>query len=213
MAGASEGSTEAEGIWARRIGGENPKSRQAKNTDARSITKVQRMLAPAAVFVAVVAGGGTVGVAVDTTMLTIGAGLGVIVVGVTVDASKAGIVCGYLVAVVAHRFVVRNRKVGVVKGGAEPTGGGVARVARCWIAGSNVVGHTATESLCTGPSGLMAAIAGGVGSSEAVIIVNVASGARGFGGVQVRAGEGPARSCVVERAGIPRRGVVASGAE
>ena len=69
-----------------------------------------------------------------------------------VDASKAGVVGGNLVAVVADRTVMRNREVGVVEGGAEPTGGGVASVASGWIAGSDVIRDSATESLCAGPS-------------------------------------------------------------
>ena len=199
--------------WANRLGGRIPKKRQAKNANARSQTEVERMLAPAAVLVAVVASGGAVGITVDSAVLTVRSGLGVIVVGMAVDTSKAGVVGGNLVAVVAHGFVMRDREVGVIESGAEPTGGGVASVAGSWIACREVIRDTAAESLCADPSSLMATVASGVRSGEAVIVVDVASGAGSFSGVQVRAGERPAGGGVIKGAGIPRSSVVAGGAE
>jgi len=59
------------------------------------------MLAPAAVLVAVVAGGGSVAIAVHVRVSLIGLGLLVRSLGVAVDAGEAGVVGGDLVAVVA----------------------------------------------------------------------------------------------------------------
>ena len=102
--------------WANTLGGR----RQAKNANARSQTEVERMLAPAAVLMAIVASGGAVGITVDSAVLTVRSSLGVIVVGMAVDTSKAGVVGGNLVAVVAHGLVMRDGKIGVIESGAEP---------------------------------------------------------------------------------------------
>ena len=200
-------------VWANRLEGRIPKKRQAKNANARSQTEVERMLAPAAVLVAVVASGGTVGITVDSTVLTVRSSLSVIVVGMAVDTSKAGVVGGNLVAVVAHGLVMRDGEVGVIESGAEPTGGGVASVAGSWIACREVIRDTAAESLRADPSSLVATVASSVRSGEAVIVVDVASGAGSFSGVQVCAGERPAGGGVIKGAGIPRGCVVAGGAE
>lgn len=75
---------------------------------------------------AVVAGGGAVGITVYATVLIVGLGLLVSRPGVAVDAAKTGVVANDLVAIVADRLVVRFREIGVVKGCAKPTGGVVA---------------------------------------------------------------------------------------
>src|SRR3974390_2257786 len=133
-----------ESVCADARGDKKLNKRQAKNTNAGSKTKLERILAPAAVLVAVVANGGAVGVPVDTAVLTVGTRLGVIVVGVAIDASKAGEIGGNLVAVVADRTMVRNREVvGVIKSSAEPAGGVVATgsVASGWESRGAVIGY------------------------------------------------------------------------
>src|SRR5690349_6182156 len=102
--------------------------RPAKETHARSNTKIGRILAPAAILVAGVAGGGAVTITANSLMDTVRLSLLVRRRCVAVDAGEAGVVRGNLVAVVAHRAVVRNREIGVVECGAEPTGGRVASV-------------------------------------------------------------------------------------
>ena len=72
-------------------------------------------------------------VGVDGLRLLVGRGR------VTVDAGKAGIVGGDLMAIVADRAVVRNGEVGVIEGGAEPTGCRVTRVAGGGITRSDMV--------------------------------------------------------------------------
>ncbi len=190
-----------------------PKKRQAKNTNAGSKTKLERILAPAAVLVAVVANGGAVGVPVDTAVLTVGTRLGVIVVGVAVDASKAGKIGRYLVAIVADRTMVGNREVrGVVEGSTEPAGGVVATrsVASGRESRRDVIGYAAAQGLCAVPIGKVTAVARRVGRGEAVIIADVALSTSGFG--QMRAGESPTGGAVIERSRIPSRSVVASAA-
>jgi hypothetical protein len=171
------------------------------------------MLAPAAVLVAVVAGGGGIGVTPNAAVLTIGAGLGVKVVGMAVDAGEAGVVSRNLMAIVANRTVMRDGEVGVIESGAQPAGGGMAGITGRRVARCDVVRDTATESLGAGPRSLMAPIAGRVRGRKAVIVVDVAGGAGSLGRIRVRAGECPTGGGVVEGTGIPSRGVVASGAE
>ena len=64
--------------------------------------RMKRMLAPAAVFVAVVADGGAVAITVDTVVSIVGLRLLVGGLGVAVDASEAGVVGGNLMAVTAN---------------------------------------------------------------------------------------------------------------
>jgi len=73
------------------------------------------MLAPAAVFVAVVASRWAVAVTADSIVNVVGLGLLVRRLRVAVDAGEARVVGRNLVAVVAHRPVVRNREVRVIE--------------------------------------------------------------------------------------------------
>ncbi len=93
---------------------------------------------------AVVAGGGAVRVAINATVLSIGAGLGMIIVGMAVDTGKAGVIGGNLVAVVAHGLMMRDGEVRVIERSAEPRGGSVASFASGWITGSHVVRYGST---------------------------------------------------------------------
>ncbi len=98
----------------------------------------------------------------------------------------------------------------MIESSAEPVCSGVAGVASGGITRGDVVGDRTTESLRAVPIGEMATVASGVGRGEVVIVVEVA---RGAGSVHVRAGQSPASSGVVEHAGIPGHGVMASGTE
>ena len=121
-------------------------------------------------------------------------------------------------AVVADRAVVRDREIGVVECGAQPTGGRVAGVARLRVACRDVVRHRAAKRLRAEPCGLVASITGCVRRGQAVIVADVAIraarnlGSRG-GRHLVRAGERPTRGGVIKCSRIPRRGVMASGAK
>ena len=170
---------------------------------------MERILAPAAVLVTVVAGGGSVAIAVHIRVSLIGLRLLVRRLGVAVDAGEAGVVGGDLVAIVADRFVVRDREISMVESCAKPTGGGVASVASSRITGGDVIRDCTAKSLRAVPIGRMAAVTRGVRRGEGVVVVDVAQVA---GGRKVSAGERPTGGAVIERAGLPGRGVVASGA-
>ena len=126
---------------------------------------------------AVVAGGGAVGITVYAIVDVVGLRLLMRRLRMAVDARKAAEVGGYLMAVVANRTVVRNRKERtVIESSAEP-GGGV--VATRGIAGGresrgNVIWHGATESLRTLPCCKVAAVAGGIRGGEGVVAIDVA---------------------------------------
>ena len=77
-------------------------------------------------------------------------------------------------AVVADRAVVRDRKIGVIECGAQPTGGRVAGVARLRVASRDVIRHRAAERLRAEPCGLVASITGCVRRSQAEIVADVA---------------------------------------
>ena len=168
------------------------------------------MLSPAAVLVAVVAGGGAVGVTVDALVSVIGARFLVSGFSVAIDAGEAGEIGGDLMAVVANRAMVRNREIrSVVKGGAEPAGGVVAAGS---IAGGgescgDVVRNGAAESLRAGPLRDMAAIAGGVGGGQGVVAadmtIRAGLNAAVGGGNNVTAGKRPAGGAVIEFAVSP----------
>ena len=174
--------------------------RPVRQAAARSKMSVERMLAPAAIFMAVVAGGGAVGITVDVGVSIVGLRLLVSSLCVAVDAGEAGVVGGNLVAIATNRAVVGNGEISVIESSAEPVCSGVAGVASGWISRRDVVRDRTTESLRAVPIGEMATVASRIGSSEAVIVVEVA---RGAGSVHVCAGQSPASSGVVEHAGIP----------
>src|ERR1700737_1071937 len=97
-----------------------------KKTDWKNAAEV-RMSDGAAIFVAVVAGGGAVGITVHAVVNIVGLRLLVRRLRMAVDARKVAEVRGDLVAVVANRTVVRNREEGsVIEGSAQPAGGVVA---------------------------------------------------------------------------------------
>ena len=167
---------------------------------------------------AVVAGCGAVTVAANALVSIVSLRLLVCRGGVAVDAGEARIVGRYLMAVVADRSVVRNWEVGVIEGCTEPACCVVAGIAGLRVASGNVIRNGAAQRLRTEPCGLVASIARGVRCGQAVIVADVAVGAgRDLGARGGRhlmgAGKGPACGAVIERAGIPRRGVVARGAK
>ena len=137
---------------------------------------------------------------------------------VAIDARKARIVRGNLVAIVAHRPVVRNREVRVIKRRTQPAGCRMAGVARGRVARRDVIGHGTAERLGAGPGSQVAAVTDGVGGGEVVIAVDVAVGAAndlrsGSGRHLVRPGECPSGAAVIELAVGPEHGVMAGGAE
>ena len=69
-------------------------------------------------------------------------------------------------AVVAHRAVMGNREVRVVKRRSEPAAGGVATIAGRWVSRCDVIRNRAAERLRTVPLRLVASIAGRVRRSE-----------------------------------------------
>ena len=87
-------------------------------------------------------------------------------VRMAIDAGKLGIVRRHLVAVSTDRVMVRDRKIGMVEGRAQPTRGCVAGIARCRISSSDVVRDRAAERLCAVPLREVASIAGRVRRSE-----------------------------------------------
>jgi len=174
-----------------------------------------RISASPAVFVAVVTGGGAVGIANYTAMLGIGVALRMRRSGVAVDAGETREVRGNLMAIVADRSMMRNREERpVIECGAQPTGSCVAAggVAGEWESSGNVIGDGATEGLRALPSGLMAAVAGGVCRGKRVVAIDVAGGAGRFGGIGVSAGQRPASGAVIEFPVGPEQRVMASGA-
>lgn len=144
--------------------------RQAKNANAGSKTKLERILAPT-VFVAVVAGRRGVRVAVNAAMLIVSFSLLVRSRSVAIDASEAGEIGRNLMAVVADRAMVRNGEVRVIKGSAEPAGRVVAtsRVAGGWEATGDVVRNGTAEGLRAGPLCDVAAVAGGIRGGQSVV--------------------------------------------
>ena len=165
-----------------------------------------------------VAGGGAVTVAALTLVYVVRLCLLVRRRRVAIDASKAGIVRRNLVAVVAHRAVVRNLEIGMVECGAKPAGGRVAGIACLWIARRDVIRHCPAKRLGAEPRSLVASVTIGVRRSQAEIVAHVAIRAgrdlrsRGWRHL-VRPRERPACGAVIKRPRIPRSGVVASGAE
>ena len=129
---------------------------------------------------------------------------------VAIDASEACVVGRNLVAVVADRTVMGNREIGVIERCAEPIGGGVASVTSGRISRGNMIWNAPAECLCAVPIGLMAAVTGGIRGRKAVIVIDMARGARRG---RVCAGKGPSGRGVIEHAGIPSDGIVASGAK
>lgn len=99
---------------------------------------------------------------------------------------------------------------GVVEGGISPSSCVVALGAeRSGEASGDVIGHIATESLRAVPIGLMAAVAIGIGGSQAVIVIDMALCARSGG---MCASESETGDAMIERGGIPADSGMAIGA-
>lgn len=107
----------------------------------------------------VVASSWAVAIALVALMDLVGAGLIVRAPRVAVDARKAGVVRGDLVAIAANRAIMRNAEKGVVKRRAEPTRGCVTARAGRWVSRRDMVWHAAAERLRTVPVGQVAAVA------------------------------------------------------
>lgn len=160
-----------------------------------------------------VAGGGPVAVSPDTVVDVIRLRLLVRRLRVAVDARKARVVRRNLMAIAAHRAVVRNREVSVVECRPQPTGGRVASVARLRIPGRDVVGHRSAQRLRAQPRRLVAPITSRVRRGQSVIVADVAI--RASCNLRprrrrhlMRAGQRPTGCAVVKRPGIPRHRVV-----
>jgi hypothetical protein len=121
-----------------------------------------RASAGPSVFMAVVAGGGAIDEIGDTCVLVRGRYLLMSGRGMAVDAGEGGIVRGDLVAIVADRVVMRNRKISVLESRVEPAYRRVATITGRRKARGDVIRDEPAESLRAVPIGLMAAIAGGV---------------------------------------------------
>src|SRR5277367_3292197 len=106
------------------------KTARARRDTAReklkSMEMERLMSATAAIFMAVVAGGGTVaetrdiGVARNLLRLSVKRG------GVAIDAGEAGVVGGDLVAITTNGTVMWNGEIRMVESCVQPSGGGVA---------------------------------------------------------------------------------------
>lgn len=180
--------------------------------------EVARILAVTTVLVAVVASSGAVDEIRNAVVLVGGGDLLVCAGGVAVDARKAGVVGGNLVAVIANGAVMGNGEIRVIECGVEPGCCGVAGVAGGGETGSDMVRDESAEGLRAVPVRLVAAVAGGVRGCEGIIVVHMAIGAgrdrgTGRGRHLVGASERPSGGAVVKLAVGPGDGVVASGAE
>ena len=87
-------------------------------------------------------------------------------VRMAIDACKLRVVGRNLMAVCAHRIVMRDREPGVIKGCSCPRRRRMAGVAGCGIAGRDVVRDRAAQGLRTVPIRLVASIAGRVRRGE-----------------------------------------------
>jgi len=204
------------GDWAFKRDGSAAKRSIAKSKKSRPNCGVERISATAAIFVAVVAGGGAVDEIANAVVLVGGGNLLVCSRGVAVDAGEAGVVRGDLVAIVADRTVMGNGVIRVIESGAKPRGGDVASVASGRIPGGDVIGYGTAEGLRAVPLCLVAAIARSVGGSQRIVVVDVAIGAglhAAGGGNDVAAGERPSGGAVIELAISPSKRVMASGTE
>ena len=170
----------------------------------------RRTLASPAGLVAVVAGSRAVAVTRNVGVSLIRLRLLMSRLRVAIDASKARVVGRNLVAIVADRTVMGNREIGVIERCAEPIAGGVASVASGRISRRNMIRNTPAECLRTVPSGLMAAVTGGIRGRKVVIVIDMARRARRG---RMCACKSPSGRGVIEHAGIPSDGIVASGAK
>ena len=157
--------------------------------------------APAAVFVARVAGGGAVAVTPYALVGVVGLRLLVRCRRMAVDAGEARVVRGDLVAIVADRPVVGNRKVRVIKDRAQPARSAVTRVASRWVPGGDMVGNRTTKGLRAVPLRHVATVTSRVRRGQRVIVTDVAVRA-GLNAAwrrhHVAARQSPARGAVIE---------------
>ena len=131
------------------------------------------MLATTAVCVAVVTDGRSIAIAVYIGVGLVGLGLLMSSLGMTIDAGKAGVVGGNLVAIVAHRLVVWNGEIGMVESRAKPRSCRMASVTSCWITRRHVIGNAAAQSLRAVPIGGVASVASRVCGRKAVIVADM----------------------------------------
>jgi len=197
--------------------GNVPTSSQAARNRNVLNAGVALMLAAAAVLVAVVASGGAVDEVAHAVVLVSRLGLLVRSSGVAVDAGKARIIGGDLMAIIANGAMMRNNEVRMVESGAEPGCGCVAGIAGCRIPGRDMVGNCTTKGLCTRPGCLVTAVAGGICGGQGIVVVHVAIGAAhdfraSRRGHLVGARECPTRGAVIKPAVDPGCRVVAGGA-
>ena len=187
---------------------------QASSTTNVSNSAVTRILASATVLMAVVASRGAVDESADAGVLVDRCGLLVRRGGMAVDASKAGIVGGNLVAIVANGGVVWNREVRVIESGTEPVCGGVTAVAGRGISSRHMVWNRATEGLRAIPLCDMAAVAGRIRRRQRIVVIHMAVCAglhAARSGNNVAARESPSSGAVIEFAIGPSNRVVAGG--
>ena len=123
---------------------------------------------------AVVACRGTVGIAAHTAVCAVCLSLLMGRGRVAVDAGKLRIIRRNLVAIGAHRAIMRKCEPGVIKRRAEPSGRRVTGIACRRVTGRDVVRHAAAEGLRAIPFRQVASIANGVCGSQRVIVANVA---------------------------------------
>jgi hypothetical protein len=97
---------------------------------------------------------------------------------VAIDARKAGVVGGDLMAIVANGVVVRNLEIGVVESGPEPTGGGVASVAGGGVTSCHVIRNGAAQSLSAVPGRKVTTVANRIGRRQRVVAIHMALRAR-----------------------------------
>ena len=94
--------------------------------------------------------------------------------GVAVDAGKLRIIRRHLMAIGAHRPVMRKCEPRVSKRCAEPSGRRVASITCGRIARGDVIRYAAAECLRAVPFRQVATVANGVRCSQRVIVANVA---------------------------------------
>jgi hypothetical protein len=123
---------------------------------------------------AVVARRGSVGISAHTAVLTVRLSLLMGRRRMTVDAGKLRIIRRNLVAISAHRAIMRKCEPRVIKRRAEPSGRRVAGITCRRIARGDVIRYAAAKRLRTVPFRQVASVANGVCGSQRVIVANMA---------------------------------------
>ena len=162
---------------------------------------------------AVVARRGSIGISAHTAVLTVRLSLLVSRRRVAVDAGKLRIIRRNLVAIGAHRAIMRKCEPRVCKRRAKPAGRRVAGITGGRIASGNVIRYAAAECLRAVPFRQMASVANGVCGSQRVIVANMAIRTRLYTACRrnnMSTGQRPARRAVVELAIRPVHRVMAT---